>query len=161
MMSTRKRAFSLGAVIVLSLFTFGTSRVAFGHGGLGISPFGGEWRNPTRVMGRVLCTACTVKEVQEASAQYVPALYVFTNGTQQAVFQVTAVGKIPSGQDASQRAYWIAITGLSKKVVVRAKDELWQSLIAAENLQKEVELTGLLRSTGTFDVALITPVDAP
>jgi hypothetical protein len=161
MMSMRKRMLGLGTLIVLSFFPVGTSRVAFGHGGLGISPFGGEWRNPTRVMGRVLCVACTVKEVQKASAEYVPNLYIFTNGTQQAVFQVTAVGKIPSGQDASQRAYWINVTGLSKKVVIRARDDLWQSLIAAENLRKEVELTGLLRSTGAFDVALITPVDTP
>jgi hypothetical protein len=53
----------------------------------------------------------------------------------------------------------MAVTGLSKKVILRMKEEWWQSLIAGENLQREVELTGLLRSTGTFDVAVITPVD--
>jgi len=146
----------------VALWLYGTflSDAAFAHGSFGIDSFGGELRGPTRVTGRVLCTACTVEEVQAASAEHLPGLYVFVNGAQQAVFQVTAVGKIPSGEDASQLAYWMTITGLSKKVIVRVKDELWRSLIAAENLQREVELTGLLRSTGTFDVAIIKPVDS-
>jgi hypothetical protein len=155
-----KKALSLGAGAALLLFSAGPSGVAFGHGEFGRGPFGGELRTPTRVTGKVLCTACTVKDVQAASDGGTSDLYVFINGTQQAVFQVLAVGKIPSGEDASQLAYWIAVTGLSKKVVVRAKEELWQNLIDAKNIQREVELTGLLRSTGVFDVAVVTPVDS-
>jgi hypothetical protein len=156
-----KRTLSLGVVVVVvSCVGFGASSVVFGHSEFGTGSFGGELRGATRVTGRVLCLACTVKDVQEASPEYGSDLYVFKNGTQQAVFQVTAVGKIPSGEEASQLAHWIAITGLDKQINVRINDKLWQSLTAAENIRKEVELTGLLRSTRTFDVAVITLVDS-
>lgn len=155
-----KKTFSLGAVVILSCIGFGASSVAFGHSEFGAGSFGGELRGATRVTGRVLCLACTVKDVQAASPEHGSDLYVFKNGTQQAVFQVTAVGKIPSGEEASQLAHWIAITGLDKQINVRMNDKLWQSLTAVENIHKEVELTGLLRSTRTFDVAVITPIDS-
>ncbi|MGE0683627.1 MAG: hypothetical protein AB7P69_22355 [Candidatus Binatia bacterium] len=155
-----KRMLSLGAIAILLLIGIGASSVVFGHSEFGTGSFGGELRGATRVTGRVLCLACTVKDMQEAFPEHGPDLYVFKNGTQQAVFQVTAVGKIPSGEEASQLAHWIAITGLNKQINVRMNDKLWQSLTAAENIHKEVELTGLLRSTRTFDVAVITPVDA-
>jgi len=158
MKSMLQERLSLGMAVALFVLYSETFSLALGQEG-GIGSFGGELRGPTRVTGRILCVTCTVKEVQDASAEHVPSLYVFTNGTQQAVFQVTAVGKTLSGEDASQLAYWRAVTGLSKKVVLRMKKEWWESLVAEENLEREVELTGLLRSTGTFDVAVITPVD--
>lgn len=154
-----KKTLTFG-IVVLTFCGLGVSPAAFGHSGFGLSPFGGALRGATRVTGRVLCLACTLKDAQAASPQSGADLYVFENGAQHAVFQVTAVGKIPSGEDPSQLAYWIAITGLRKKLIVRTKAQLWQNLTTAENMHKEVELTGLLRSTGTFDVAVIAPADA-
>lgn len=153
-----KKTLSFSAVAVLLGIGLGNSSLVFGHGRFATGSFGGELRGATRVTGKVLCVACSIQEVQEAARERGADLYVFKNGAQQAVFLVTAVGKIPSGEEASQLAHWLAITGLDKQVNVRMNNKLWQSLTAAENLQKEVELTGLLRSTRTFDVAVITPV---
>lgn len=159
MLSRLTKLLGLSA-IVFACVSFGASSTVFGHGKFGTGSFGGELRGATRVTGRVLCLACTVKDVQDAAPQDGSDLYVFKHGAQQAVFQVTAVGKIPSGEDASQLAHWIAITGLDKQINIRMNDRLWQSLTAAENIRKEVELTGLLRSTRTFDVAVVTPTDS-
>jgi hypothetical protein len=54
--------------------------------------------------------------------------------------------------DADEGMWWETIAGLSKRVWLRAPDEVLRSLTAEENLFKKVEIIGLLRKTGTFDI---------
>jgi hypothetical protein len=57
-----------------------------------------------------------------------------------------------SGRD-SLLGRWQTITGLNKRLLVRADDSVWRKLTAEENHKKDVQLTGLLQNTGTFDVS--------
>jgi hypothetical protein len=93
-----------------------------------------------------------VQEVQKASPTHLHDLYVLKNKKQQAVLQIIQLRNTASGRE-SLLGRWKAITGMTRQLTIRAEDGLWQKLIAAENHQKEVLLTGLLQSTGTFDVS--------
>jgi hypothetical protein len=95
-----------------------------------------------------------VQEVQKASPTHLHNLYALKNKQQQAVLQIIQLRNTASGRE-SLLGRWETITGLTRQLAIRAEDSLWQKLIATENSQKEVLLVGLLRSTGTFDVAEI------
>ncbi len=150
---TMKRA--LGAGFAAALCLAGAHSVS-ALGGNGLYPFGGEFRGMTRVTGHVLCSPCTLKDMSEATVAPHQGLYEFTYKGQPTVFAVTAIGDFDGGRDTSQEAYWRAITGLSHQVSVRAEDSLWQQLVAESNRKKPLLLTGLLRSTGTLDIAEAT-----
>ena len=57
--------------------------------------------------------------------------------------------------DIDERMWWETIAGLSNSVWLRAPDEVLSSLTAEENLFKHVEIIGLLRRSGTFDIGSV------
>jgi hypothetical protein len=127
-------------------------------GGAGPGALSGELRGVYQVQGKVLCTGCTVREVQKASPQHLPDLYTLKRGKQQAVFQVTQILNSASGRD-SLLSRWEAITSTTRRLLLRADERVWQKLTDPENQGKEVQLTGLLQNTGTFDVAELAFVE--
>ena len=112
--------------------------------GGGLSGFGGESRGMTVIRGQVVCAGCTLDEVQKTQPN-LHHLYQLTHKQGQVVLQA----KMINGFDM-----WT--TPLSPRLAVRAKDSVFQQLTAEENLMKDMEITALIRSTGTLDIAIVT-----
>src|SRR5260221_2110803 len=142
--------------LVRILFLAGSFTFAGAQIGRGFGSFGGELRGLTRVKGKVLCIECTLDRAKDANPDLSAKLYEFTNNNQLAVFQLLGVGEVGGIQDASDLSYWMTVTGMNKQLSLRLPEKLWTRLTAEENLAKEVELTGILRNTNTFDVAQVT-----
>jgi len=69
--------------------------------------------------------------------------------------QERAVLKLETVNNARQ---WDEVN-LSQRLQVRGPDDLWQKLTAAENLRKEVALTGVISPTRTLDLGNVTFTD--
>ncbi|HXG21782.1 MAG TPA: hypothetical protein VNN62_22230 [Methylomirabilota bacterium] len=150
--------FSISVLVILLLTVSGRDSNARAPGGAGPGAFSGELRGVYQVQGKVLCVNCTVQEVQQASPQHLSDLYTLKKGKQQAVFQVTEIRNSASGRE-SLLGRWEAITGLTRRLTLRADESVWRKLTAPENQRREVQLIGLLQNTGTFDVAELTFVE--
>jgi hypothetical protein len=133
---TLKSSFVAALLLATTTGAWGQAGVGGGFGG-----FGGESRRVTQITGKVVCVGCTLEEVRKAQPDQ-HHLYQLTHRQGQVVLEVSAVN------DART---WASLTW-PHLLSVRAKDTLFQQLTAEENLFKEVELTGLLRNTRTFDL---------
>ena len=107
---------------------------------------GGETRGVTFFRGTIICAGCSLEAAQAANPR-LGRLYAFDSDRGQIVVRMN---------DADDRMWWEAITGLSNRVWLRGPDEVLNSLMAEENLFKEVEVAGLLRKDGIFDVGGVT-----
>ena len=120
----------------------------------GLSPFGGEARGVTQVIGSVVCVGCSLNEVRAAQPD-LQRLYQLNHEQGQLIMTVESV---------NNAARWESIVGLSHQLSVRAPQSLFQQLAAEENLFREVEIRGLLRSNQTLDIGEITisgPIPEP
>jgi len=106
----------------------------------------GETRGVTFFRGTIICAGCSLEAAQAANPR-LGRLYAFDSDRGQIVVRMN---------DADDRMWWEAITGLSNRVWLRGPDEVLNSLMAEENLFKEVEVAGLLRKDGIFDVGGVT-----
>jgi hypothetical protein len=154
-----KKALGVGLCATLLLSGAGSFTPVEGRSQFGVGSFGGELRGMTRITGLIVCTGCSLDNVKEDPAELMQhQLYQLQHDGQQAVLRVTAIGDQArtGNQDASQVAYWQAVTGLNKQLSVRTGATMWQTLTAPENLRKPVELNCFLRSTKTLDIAEMT-----
>lgn len=142
----------LGVALLISSERDSSAR---GAGGAGPGAFGGALRGSYQIQGKVLCSGCSVQDVQKSSPTHLHGLYVLKNKGQHAVIQITQIRNSASGRH-SLLSRWEAITGMTNQLSLRAEEEVWKQLIASANQRKEVQLTGLLQSTGTFDVSEMT-----
>jgi hypothetical protein len=127
--------------VAAALLLAGVTNGARGQmAGGGLSGFGGESRGMTIIRGHVVCAKCTLDEVQKGQPDK-HHLYQLTHRQGQVVMQVRTV----NGSDM-----WA--TPLSPRFSVRSTDSVFQQLTAEENLMKEVEVSGILGNTRTFDV---------
>jgi hypothetical protein len=143
-----------GVLGALLLTAFNTSAVgqAGGAGGAGAGAggsVGGETRSITQFGGRVLCRKCSLEEMQAKQAEDDKPLYELVRDQERAVLKLETVNNARQWDDIN----------LSRSLQVRGEEELWQKLTAAENLRKEVALTGILRPTGTLDLSTVTFTD--
>jgi hypothetical protein len=144
-----------GVLGTLLLAAFSTSALGqaggAGGGGAGAAggAVGGETRSITQFSGRVLCTNCSLEEMQAKQAQEDKTLYELTREQERAVLKLETVNNARRWDDIN----------LSQHLQVRGEDELWQKLTAAGNLRKPVALTGVLRPTGTLDISSVTFTD--
>jgi hypothetical protein len=144
-----------GVLGALLLAAFSTSALgqAGGAGGSGAGAaggaVGGETRSITQFSGRVLCTNCSLEEMQAKQAQDDKTLYELAREQERAVLKLETVNNARRWDDIN----------LSQHLQVRGEDELWQKLTAAGNLRKPVALTGILRPTGTLDLSSVTFTD--
>jgi len=130
-----------GALVCASLTTAAHSQVVGG----GLSSFGGESRGTVQVTGKVICVGCSLEDVRQAHpAQHDLSLLRHRQG--QVVMEVQTVNEQP---------LWDSLAW-PPRLWVRATDQLFAQLTAERNLFKEVEITGLLRNTRTFDVFDVT-----
>lgn len=127
------------------LLLTGVSAVAQGQvpgGGLTV---GANGRSLTQLKGQVMCAGCSLEEVRKAQPSE-HHLYQFSYSNGQIVMKVTEVNK----SSMFEAVAW------PPRLWLRANDKLLQQLSAEENLFKEMELTGLLTNSRTFDLFSIT-----
>ena len=140
MTSFKRITIGVAAALLLAGVTNG-ARGQVPSGSFGV---GGENRGMAIIRGQVVCVGCTLDEVQKTQ----PALhhlYQLTRKQGQLVLQVRTINGFEM---------WAA--PLSPRLMVRSSDSVFQQLTAEENLMKEMEITGLLRNTGTLDIAAVT-----
>lgn len=142
--------------ILIGVLLVSAQVAVFAQGSSGPTEFGGELRGITRVKGKIVCTACTLKEAIDANPDLQTKLYEFRNGAEPAVFQLTGLNQVGGIDDPSEVARWSAIVGQRRQLTVRIPSAQWKQLTAEENLQRELELTTLLRNTGVLDVSQLT-----
>lgn len=140
-MAATGKALRLCAAIVLLLAGLSPGVYAQAPGGGGLPSFGGELRGATRFTGKVVCVGCSLEEAQRAQPN-AAHLYQLTHKQGQVVMEVNEV---------SDPQWWSDVVW-PPLISVRADDKLFQQLTAEENLFREVEVTGLLRNTRTFDM---------
>jgi hypothetical protein len=113
-----------------------------GVGGIGsASSVGGEMQFRTAgVDGRVLCTRCSLADVQSAQPDLV-GLYEFHHRQGQVVLQLAY------SYDANDEAWWIDIVGPANILSARTPDHVFAQLMAEENLNRQGAIRGVLRTT--------------
>lgn len=138
------KTISSGIVAACMLVSLPTSaRGQTGSGG--VPSFGGELRGVTQIRGEVVCVGCSLEEVRSAQSGEGKLHQVSYQGGQ-LVMKVTWTNE-------PQR--WSALVS-SPYLWARAKASVLQQLTAEENLFQELEVTGLLRDTRTFDIHEVT-----
>jgi hypothetical protein len=102
---------------------------------------GRDARGGVHITGSVICAKCDLNEVRSTQAS-ADQLYQFTHAQGSLVIRVWTVNDAPSWR------YF----GWPSEIAVRARDEVFQQLIAEENLFKGVELEGALSTTRALDI---------
>jgi hypothetical protein len=132
----------LGVLLGLAISVLHTA--AWGQGG---QPpvIGGQFRPLTQLRGEIVCVGCTLEEARRARPDAIN-LYALRFDGEQVVMNVEWVSR-------QSRQYLEDVAGLSDTLQIRAPQNILRELTAEENLFKEMQITGLLRSSHTFDVA--------
>jgi hypothetical protein len=143
-MATVSQTLRTGLAVTLILAGLTTGAQGLVPGGGGVGSFGGESRSTVQIKGKVVCAGCRLDEVRKTQPNE-HALYQLTHKRGQIVMQVKEVNDTRWSSLVWPPLLW-----------VRAKDSVFQQLTAEENLMREVELTGLLRSSRTLDIFVVT-----
>ena len=141
MTNLKRLTLGVAAALVLAGVTNGARGQVSGGG---LSSFGGESRGLAIIRGHVVCVGCTLDEVQKTQPD-LHHLYQLTHKQGQVVLQARTIN-----------GFEMWATPLSPRLAVRSADSVFQQLTAEENLTKEMEITALLRNTGTLDIATVT-----
>lgn len=163
-MSTLNKMFKtgLGITVLLAGLTANAWGVVVGGGaGVRMGGGGGEVRGPSIIGGRVICTQCDIEQVREGQPDLMN-LYELHHVDGQVVMQVepredTLTDDVWWLSDGAIR--WKTIAGLANSVSVRTPSYLFQQLMEEENLMKQVQINGLLRTTNTYDVVSVNYLD--
>ena len=98
------------------------------------------------IKGRVVCARCSLDELRNTPAES-GQLYQFTRDHDRLVMQVQTVDDYP---------LWRSYFGWPAEVSVRAQEAVFARLMAEENLFKDVEITGVVSTTGALDIFDVT-----
>lgn len=103
--------------------------------------------NGIQLRGRVVCTGCSLAEVQEAQPEkWGNHLYRITYKQQQVVMEVDWI---------SNPLRWNRLT-TTPHLRLRGADSFFEQLTAEENRFKNVEVSGMLSSSQTLDMNKLT-----
>ncbi len=156
-MKLLQRVLTVGCGLALALMGLAPGawgQVGGGAGGAG-GLVGGELRGPTVIGGKVICARCTRNDVL-ASQPTLRNLYELHHPQEGTVVMQIAPSEemlaYASWWQSDGAIWWQSIVGPGHEVAVRAPSALFRQLKAEENLLKQVQLTGLLRRTRTYDV---------
>lgn len=142
----KNRYFFLLVGVLLGFTLSVLHTLAWGQGGQPPS-IGGQFRPVTQLRGDIVCVGCTAEEARRARPDAIN-LYTLEFDGGQLVMNVEWVSH-------QSRQYLENVAGLADTLYIRAPQNLLQELTAEEHRFKEVQITGLLRSTRTFDVASV------
>jgi hypothetical protein len=143
----------LGALLLAAFSTSALGQAVGGGGGLGtgagVPTVGSPTPGTTQLSGRVLCTNCSLEEMQAKQTENDKTLYELAHDQERAVLKLETV---------NNERRWDEVN-LTQRLQVRGAEELWQKLTAAENLNKQVALAGTLSSTRALDLTSVTFTD--
>lgn len=131
----------IAAALLLSGLTPSARGFVPGAGGVG---FGVGGRGMVKITGTIVCAGCSVEEARQAQPDALH-LYQLLHRQGQVVLDVKTV----NGSGVWDLP-WPA------RLTVRAKDSVFQQLAAEAHLRKAVEITGLLSTTRTLDIATVS-----
>ena len=138
------RKIMYGIVISVLLISSGPLPAEAVSSGNGPAIWGDPFVRPITVKGQILCTNCTLDDIrQEQSGSN---LYQLTNERGTMVFKLTWV---------NDRHLWRTIVW-PRQLRVRTATEVFEQLTSEENLRAEVQLSGFLRNTRTFDIGQLS-----
>jgi hypothetical protein len=147
-----------GGIVGLLLLT-GVTVSAFGQGlgteGLGSGASSAGPKGLIRLRATVVCANCSLDEAKAAHPD-LTKLYELSHEQGKVVIRVSAVNEGPGGEtrtDAPPR--WTSI-GEPPQLSVRAEDSVFQQLVDVRDPTKEVEITGIIRTTRTLDISQVT-----
>lgn len=132
--------------VALALTIGSLTSSAYGLVGGLTGSVGGESRSMIQLKGNLVCAQCSLDEVRHGQPSKASTLYQLTHQSGQVVIDISRV------DDTSR---WNTLLG-PHRLSVRAHEQTFKTLMAEENMFKEVEITGMLRNTRTFDVANVT-----
>jgi hypothetical protein len=118
-----------------------TGAHAFSGVGGTVTGIGGGGRYALHITGKIVCANCSLDEVRKAQPDSYH-LYQLTHKNGQVVVEVKMV---------NDSARWSALTW-PPRLWVRAENNVFQQLVAEQNLFKDVKITGILSNSRTFDV---------
>ena len=130
-----------GVAATLLLAGIVTGAHAFTGAGGTATGVGGGGRNALRITGKIVCASCSLDEVRKAQPDSYH-LYQLTHKNGLVVVEVKMV---------NDSARWSALTW-PPRLWVRAENNVFQQLVAEQNLFKDVKITGILSNSRTFDV---------
>jgi len=128
---------TLAAVVLFSGIT-NSAQAFIGGGGAFV---GAEGPSIMRIKGKVFCAGCNLDQVRKAQPGE-PRLYQLTYDQGQLVMKVEWV----SNPGRWNHVVWPA------KVRLRGASTQLLKLVAEENQQKDIEITGILSNSRTFDI---------
>jgi hypothetical protein len=97
---------------------------------------------------------CTIEDARAAHPGLTD-LYELSHKQGKVVIRVSSVDNSTSSEDENVTGLWKDISQ-SPQLAVRAEDSIFQKLVDKRNQAKELEITGILRTTRTLDIADIT-----
>ncbi len=140
---TTLRTIRIGVAMSLILAGIATgARGQAGGGGAGV--LGGEMRGLLKIKAKLICAECDLDQMRGSGLRR-RKLFQLNHRDGQVIIEV---------QWTSEPQRWA--NQLSRRIVVRAADSVFQKLTAEENMFKEVELTTLLRKSMTLDLFEVT-----
>jgi hypothetical protein len=155
-MAPWNKALHSGVLGALLLGAFSTSALGQGVGGgggvgtgAGSPVLGSGTPGTTQLTGRVLCMKCSLEDMRAKQVQDDKTLYELAHEQERAVMKLETVNNARRWDEVN----------LSQRLQVRGADDLWQKLTAAENLNKQVALTGIISSTRALDLTSVTFTD--
>jgi len=157
-MNVFNKTFRIGLMTIVMLAGVTTSALGQGTGGggpgSGVSSAGAK--GLVKLRANVVCTDCNLEEAQAAHPNLTD-LYELSHEKGKVVIKVSSVNESTSNDtgsgDVSNR--WTSISQ-PPQLSVRAEDNLFQKLMDKNNHSKELEITGIIRTTRTLDISDIT-----
>jgi hypothetical protein len=156
LMSVFGKTLSVGMVAILMLI--GVTTGAFGKGVGGGTGAGSSSAMTTKglvkLRANIVCANCSLEEAQAVHPS-MNDLYELTHDRGKVVIRVSSVNNSTSSEDEEVSGLWKDI-GQPPQLTVRAEDSVFQKLVDEKNRTKEMEITGVLRTTRTLDITDIT-----
>ena len=139
--AVRKGIVRVGLMVVL----FCLSAPGFARGQGGWPPvIGGQFRPLTKLRGEIVCVGCTLSQARRVRPDAIH-LYEMKYPGGRLVMNVEWVNH-------ESRQYLEDVSGLNDSLRLRGPQSALEKLTDETTQYKEVELTGVLRSTRTFDI---------
>ena len=108
-----------------------------------------------KLQATIICANCSLDEAKAAHPTFTN-LYELSRDREKVVIRVSSATEPPeTGESGEASPRWTSI-GEPHQLSVRAQDALFQKLVDTRNLAKEVEITGVIRTTRTLDISGIT-----
>jgi len=129
----------------------GLDAYAIGTGGPAVSKSTGA-RGLLQITGEIVCVDCNLTEAQRQYPDLLD-LYLLENEQGELVIRVQSVNNsMNRGRGEEVSGQWSDIAW-PPRIWVRAPEEVFDRLLRKSSVQREVEISGILHSTRTLDVA--------